>query len=149
MVCQNNELLLNGVLIGLAKSFLQYVAESWPWVGTGDVSLQEQIRVIADRQKQDVSEIVSLLLDREHSIDFGSFPTEYTDLHFISLQSLLGHLQTSQQRICQSIDDASESLRAAGDVEGAETLAQIRPHESDIQSALNAISAELKSPATI
>ena len=95
MTCQDNELLLNNVLIQMARSFLQYVAESSPWVSYDTASLESQVLVLAARQRQDVAELATLLTSREHFIDFGSFPTEYTDQQFLSLQSIIGRIEAS------------------------------------------------------
>ncbi len=152
MALQDNEILLNNVLIGMARSFLQYVAESWPWVSLEAASIEEQVRVIAARQRQDVSEIVELLLDREHAIDFGSFPTEYTDLHFISLQSLMELLKSSHQRVCEQIADGAVSLRAAGDTVAADLLTTIEIRQQDATKALDELRGELQKsgiPSTV
>ncbi len=146
MTCQDNELVLNNTLIQMACSFLQYVAESWPWVNVDSGSIETQVRVLAARQRQDVGEIVSLLTAREFYIDFGSFPTEYTDQQFLSLQVLIGRLKHSQTLICQRIASAVVSLKTAGDTEAAELLAAVEVHERDILKALGEVEQEL-SPA--
>lgn len=146
MTCQDNEILLNNVLIQMSRSFLQYVAESSPWVRAEVSSLDDQIQVLAERQRQSVGRIVELLTAREYFIDFGSFPTEYTDLQFLSLQTLIKGLKTSQQKICRQIGVAVESLRTAGDAEGAEVLAQVEIFERDTLQALEEISVELEKP---
>jgi len=146
MTCQDNELVLNNTLIQMACSFLQYVAESWPWVNVDSGSIETQVRVLAARQRQDVGEIVSLLTAREFYIDFGSFPTEYTDQQFLSLQVLIGRLKHSQTLICQRIASAVVSLKTAGDTEAAELLDAVEVHERDILKALGEVEQEL-SPA--
>ena len=93
---QQTDLALNGVLIDMARSFLQYVAESWPWVTSDGQSVENQVLVIAERQRQDVADIAALLNDREHFIDFGTFPTEYTDLQFLALGALFAPIHNSQ-----------------------------------------------------
>lgn len=143
MTCQDNEILLNNILIQMARSFLQYASESSPWVSVDSASVGSEVEVLAARQRQDVGEIVSLLTAREHFIDFGSFPTEYTDLQFLSLQALMGRLKVSQQLICNRMTAGIVSLRAAGDSDGAELLTALESHERDILRALNEIEQEL------
>lgn len=150
MTCQDNEAVLNNTLIQMACSFLQYVAESWPWVSNEANSIEPQVRVLAARQRQDVAEIVNLLTAREHFIDFGSFPTEYTDQQFLALQTLIIRLKASQNLICQRIALAAESLKTAGDSEAANLLETIEAHEADILKALGEVEQELvpsKTPA--
>lgn len=143
MTCQDNEILLNNALIQMARSFLQYVSESSPWVSVDSASVGAQVEVLAARQRQDVGEIVSLLTAREHFIDFGSFPTEYTDQQFISLKALMGRLKASQQLICDRLKGAAVSLRTAADTDGTDLLTTVESHERDILRALNEIEQEL------
>jgi hypothetical protein len=147
MTCQDNERLLNNVLIQLARSFLQYVAEASPWVSRDASSLEAQVLVLAARQRQDVAAIAALLNQREHAIDFGSFPTEYTDQQFLALDSLIDGIIISHQLVGRQIAAAQESLRAAGDTEAAELLRVTSSHEQDIAAALQEIAAKLKHSA--
>ncbi|MEJ7591068.1 MAG: hypothetical protein WKF77_05930, partial [Planctomycetaceae bacterium] len=125
MTCQDNEILLNGVLIQMARSFLQYVSECSTWVAVEAASDEAQVIVLAARQRQDVADIAALLDAREHYIDFGSFPTEYTDQQFLSLQSVMSVLKRSHESVCNRISTAVVSLRTAGDSEAAELLATV------------------------
>lgn len=144
MTCQDNEILLNNTLIQMSCSFLQYVSESWPWVRLEATSIEEQVRVLAARQRQDVGEIVSLLTAREYHIDFGSFPTEYTDQQFLGLNMLIGRLKHSQKLICDRISAAVISLETAGDSEASDVLRAVGQHEADILKALSEIEQELQ-----
>ncbi len=143
MTCQDNEILLNGVLIQMARSFLQYVSECSLWVAADAASDEAQILVLAARQRQDVADIVALLNAREHHIDFGSFPTEYTDQQFLSLQSVMSGLKRSHESVCNRIAAAVVSLRTAGDSEAAELLATVESHERDILRGMREIEKTL------
>ena len=96
---QQSESVLNSVLIDMSRSFLQYIAECWPWVDVVEhaQSVERQVMVIAARQRQDVADIASLLTSREHVIDFGTFPTDYTDLQFLALDGVFDNLNRSQE----------------------------------------------------
>lgn len=148
MVCQDNELLLNNVFITLSRSFLQYVAEGSPWVRTEAAAIEQQLMVLAARQRQHAGEIVELLIAREFGIDFGSFPTEYTDLQFLSLEMLLQRLQVSMANIGNSLKTAAISLRSAGDTEGADLVTSIEIKEQDVARALTELQKDLKLTAT-
>ncbi len=147
MTCQDNEILLNNTLIQMSCSFLQYVAESSPWVRLESNSIEEQVPVLAARQRQDVGEIVSLLTAREHFIDFGSFPTEYTDQQFLSLTVLVGRLIHSQNLICDRISSAIVSLKTNNDNDAADLMTAVELHERDILKALREIEQDLAVPA--
>ena len=145
MTCQDNEILLNGVLIQMARSFLQYVSESSPWVASSAARDESQVLVLAARQRQDVAEIAALLDQREHFIDFGTFPTEYTDQQFLSLQSEMSGLKRSQESVCNHIRNSIVSLRTAGDAEAASLLTAVESHERDILRCLGEIEKTLAS----
>lgn len=140
---QQTESVLNSVLIDMARSFLQYVAEAWPWVSTQDHSVEEQVNGIAARQRQDVADIVSLLTAREHFIDFGSFPTEYTDLQFIALEALFDSLHRSQATVCDSIAAALSQLREGRDEEAVDLLAAIEIRQKEAATALKEVQEQL------
>ncbi len=136
MASSQSESVLNSVLIDMARGFLQYVAESWPWVDEAHESIRMEVDALAARQRQDVRLIAELLTGREWPIDFGSFPTEYTDMHFISLSTMLDSLKQSQSSIHRRLDATAAGVRAAGDDEAGELLSQVAIHEAEILSAL-------------
>ena len=141
---QQTESVLNGVLIDMSRSFLQYVAESWPWVDAQSQSVEEQVMVIAARQRQDVGDLVALLTAREHFIDFGTFPTEYTDLQFLALESLFDHLHHSQSSVCNSISAALSQLDGSGDDAAIDLLKAIEGRQKEAATALKELQTQLK-----
>ena len=107
-------------LISLSRSFLQYVSESWLWVDDSAKASGEQVSVLAERQRQDVADLARLLQDREWSIDYGAYPTEYTDMQFLSLSALFSQLMFAQSVIGDKLSATVSDLRALGDSEAAE-----------------------------
>lgn len=144
---QQAEQILNGVLIEMARSLLQYVAEAWPWVDVQKQSIEDQVLVLAARQRQDVSDIVEELNDREHPIDFGTFPTEYTDLQFLSLGALFDPLLHSQKLVAESLDAAIGQLSTLGDTEAAQLLQAIKIRQAEITTALGELQQQLTAAA--
>jgi len=134
---------INTALIGLSRSFLQYVAESWPWVDADDRSIEEQLQVLAARQRQDVGDLVELLMDRDWAIDFGTYPTEYTDLHFISLTSLFEWLSTGQSQIADLLKSTQQELQEAGDGEAAGIVETVALRQNDLAQAMKELQQEL------
>jgi hypothetical protein len=142
---QSIEVILNRVLIQLSRSFLQYVSESSPWVRYDAPGLAAEIESLASKQREDVGLLVELLNEREHFVDFGSFPTEYTDQQFLGLDVLIGRLERSQSRINGLIATAVESVKA--DEEAASLLSQVSQAERQIENSLASIAKDLKQPA--
>ena len=145
---QPTESIINEALIGLSRSFLQYVAESWPWVDETDRTIEEQMQVLAERQRQDVSELVQLLLARDWSIDFGTFPTEYTDLHFISLSTLFERLENGQQKIAGRLAATKQALGEVSDEEATALVDAIILRQSDLAAGLKKLQQELADSIT-
>ena len=137
---------LNGVLIDMARSFLQYVAEGWPWVSAGGQSVEDQVLAIASRQRQDVADIAAVLTEREHFIDFGSFPTEYTDVQFLALESLFDWLHNSQASVLAGIAAAIRDVGSADD-EAVELLTAIQTRQQEAASALKELQEQLGTSA--
>jgi hypothetical protein len=144
MTDSQNESVLNGPLIDMARGFLQYVSESWPWVEDTRQAIGHEVEVLAARQRQDVGDIAAELNRREWAIDFGAFPTEYTDLHFISLSAMLKWLLHSQTVICDNLASAETKLRQNGDAAGASLLAAVTVRQQDITKGLQDIQKQLQ-----
>lgn len=112
---------LNVALQGLHRSLLQYVGECWPW--TSDLDGQELragLQALVITQKQDVARLVDILTDAGWVIDYGTYPTEFTDLHYVSLAYLLKQLLTQQTLLISSL----ESLVSASEADSVRELLQ-------------------------
>ena len=135
---------INNALITLSRSFLQYVSESWLWVDDAAKGLGEQVEVLAVRQRQDVGDLARLLNDREWNIDFGAYPTEYTDMQFLSLSALFNQLIFAQSVIGDQLSTTVADLRGLGDLEAADWVEVIRLRESDLAGALKEIQRDMQ-----
>lgn len=138
------ETLLNSVLIKMARSFLQYMSEASPWVGEQAQSVGEQVAVLAVRQRQDVAEIAELLTERECFLQFGAYPTEYTDQQFLALEAVFNNLRSSQDQVCMAIGTALEESRAADDAAVNQLLTTIEVRQKEVAHALEELQRELK-----
>jgi hypothetical protein len=95
---------LNELLIDLGRSLLQYASESSLWAR--DPRVASRFESLAARQRGQVARLVELLLERGWSVDFGSYPTEYTDLHFVSLEYLYPQILAEQSVLVTELDEA-------------------------------------------
>ncbi len=134
---------INTVLISLSRSFLQYVAESWPWVDASVLRVEEQVRDLAASQRKDVAALVHVLTERDCHIDLGAYPTEYTDLHFISLSTLLEWLLSGQTQVIDRLRAAADYLKEADDRIAGELLEAIANRQSNVTSRLKQLQQEL------
>lgn len=144
---QQTESVLNRVLIDMGRSFLQYISDAWPWVDPLAQSIQDQVMVIAARQRQDVGDIAELLTQREQYIDFGTFPTEYTDLQFLSLDTILDYVGQSQANICEGIASGLVATKSAGDDAATALLQAVEIRQKEATSALKELHDQLSKAA--
>jgi hypothetical protein len=144
-----NNRLLNSVLINLSRSFLQYLSESSPWIRGESAAAGQSLEQLAADQRQDVRELAEFLDAREWSVDFGSFPTEYTDLQFLSLTSLMAGLIHSQEGQVATISEVSRTLSRSGDAEAAAILDATGSREQQILEALRRLSVQLQPTAAV
>ena len=95
---------LNDLLINVGRSLLQYTSESWPWTAVGEEVTHETLDRLAAEQRDVVAALTNLLTDRGEVIDFGSYPTDYTSLHYVDVDYLLSQLVLNQQAIVDQCD---------------------------------------------
>ena len=112
---------LNALLIQIHRSLLQYVGEIWPW--GSDVAAQATVtRVVAE--EQELTSRLSLLLEqRGHWLEWGVYPTNFTGLHYVSLDYLLKRLTVLQRETIAAARSLEKA--AVGDVEATALLRNI------------------------
>ena len=130
---------LNSALIDMSRSFLQYVAEGWPWVDSEHQAVGDQVLALAESQRGDVAAIVELLTEREQFIDFGSFPTEYTDLQFLALDAMFDWLENSQQGVIASTAVAAQAVKSVDDADASELMEVIHSRQKELIEKLKEV----------
>ena len=128
---------LNQLLVDLGRSLLQYAGESslWSQCSTRGGKLLE----IADKQQRHVARIAELLMDRGWPIDFGTYPTEYTDLHFVSLDYLLPQVLNEQRLLVTELDEAVHTC--IDDSVAVELLREILAGEREVLASLESLAS--------
>lgn len=129
--------LLNDLLIELQNSLPQYIEEAWVWTADGDGELRQVVDQLAERHREGAARLVGLLQDRNHEIDFGTYPQEYTSLHYVALEYLLTSLKSSQQ----GLRDWIESLlpECASDPQAENVVREIAESQRLSVQALNGV----------
>jgi hypothetical protein len=136
---------LNDLLVDLGRSLLQYADESWPWANSGEATAERTVRAAAAEQRDHVARLADLLADRNWAIDFGGYPTDYTDLHFLSLDFFLPRLAAAQAALVTELDDAVHGC--IDDPEAVTLLRDVLTGERDIATRLTALTRAVKVPA--
>src|SRR5437867_8015890 len=108
--------ILNRVLRDLSSCLVQYVGDCWPWtsIGSDGDKLQAIVRQCVARQRQSIERIAEHLASRQSRVEYGRFSTDFTNMHYVSLQFLLKQLVASQMKLVESLD-RSVTLLPSGD----------------------------------
>lgn len=106
MACIQHNTQINNLIVDLGCSLLQFVGEASPWSPANATAARETVTRAHNQQKQHLDQLVQLLIDRRWPVDFGLYPAEFTDLHFLSLKALLPRVIDSQTAILAELDEA-------------------------------------------
>ena len=131
--------LIADLLIEQSRCLLQYVGECWPWMADDDAE-RSVIDAMVARQQQGVARLVNLLNGRRQAIDFGTYPTEFTDLQYLALSHLLGLLVESQQALVDLFGHAA--TESADDVQAAAIIEDIHTVERENLDRLRELAAK-------
>lgn len=137
MTSQSPNQVLNRLVIDLGRSLLQYLAEASPWTPENDDAALERLNELIARQQLVVDRIVELLTDRHHLVEFGTYPTEYTDLQFLSLDFLLKQTLRNARADAELIATSREKL--AGDADAIAVIDLAAQTQSEIVAGLQTL----------
>lgn len=102
---------LNSLFLLLHRSLLQYLGECSPW--TAEDSRQSEtlaaIAGIVTEQKRDEALLATAMQETGWVINYGTYPTSFTDLHYVSLKYMLKQIISSQNQILKALDTALSS----------------------------------------
>jgi len=129
--------LLNSLVIELSCSLLQFTGEVSPWSPASATSARETLDRAIRSQKSHVDRLVELLIERRWAVDFGVYPSEFTDLHFLSLKALLPRIVENQQTLIGELDEAVHTC--IDDAPALEVLNAILAGERQLTADLQAI----------
>jgi hypothetical protein len=130
---------LNEFVISIGRSLLQYADECWPWVEASEAETQGLLHRLAALQRQEVAAMAELLDQRGWPVEFGGYPTDYTDLHFVSLDFLLSRIIAGEQA---TVSDLEEAVHACvDDPEAVHVLREVLMTERKIVERLQAVAA--------
>jgi hypothetical protein len=118
---------LNHVLIRLLRNLSQYAVESWVWSSESQAAERSVVGRIVAEQQRSVGRLADLLATRACNIEFGTYPTEYTDLHYVSLDFLRDQLIADQTGLIGELEQCQRTL--SGDSEASALLTEIATEE--------------------
>jgi hypothetical protein len=115
---------VNELLVAIGRSLLQYTADAYPW-SPANKDLHEPILRLAHQQQNSIRKIVHWLDDEGETLDYGTYPVDYTSLHYVSAAFLLKYMISNQSAIVElaTVECSEEDAETAHHLFLAEILA--------------------------
>jgi len=135
------------LIVDIGRSFLQYCSECWPWTSVDTEGARDRILQLAARQRDHVAALIDLLKERDHEFRLGTYPTEYTDLHYVGLDYLLDQLKQNQSGIAKKVMGIGAGI--SGDNELSDLLYRVGKGEEKILTALVDLQKKLSDSSTV
>ncbi|MFP6768403.1 MAG: hypothetical protein VB859_09540 [Planctomycetaceae bacterium] len=129
---------LNAAVAALSGSLVQFTGDCEPWIAGDDETENVALALFRRRQQLQIARIIDLLEKRDWTIEFGRYPTEFTDLHFLSLQDLYPRLIANEQTIVDGLIAAADGC--GDDESAAELLADALEEERRTLEELQTLS---------
>ena len=87
------------------QSLLQYVHDSFPWAASEEQNVLADLQSLIQEEREAVA-TVAHLLQRHHTAvpPFGTFPTSYTGINYVSLDYLLPQLADRERRAAAELE---------------------------------------------
>lgn len=111
------------LVVRMFRSLLQYTNECWPWGGMEEVAEQKLIATLAARQQEEVQRLVDLLQERGESVEAGTYPTSYGELHYVALEYLMHNLLKDETALIAALEQ--EAAASTTDLSVAALLSDL------------------------
>jgi len=139
---------LNSLVNSLIAAGVIAAYATWVALGGAAMLVVAALMLLIDRDQQladkvidevmnDVDQIVQLLVDRSQTTDFGVYPADYTDLHFLALKALLPRIIANQEAMLVELDEAVHTC--VDDPEALSLLNGVLAGERQITATLKTI----------
>lgn len=131
---------VNRLLIDLNRSLLQYVGECYPWTAK---NAEQERAIVADlviRQRHQIQQLAEYLRSVDWPTDFGSYPTEYTNLHYVALDYLLSQLLESEVALLNQTNQVL--AQAQSDPELAQLLGRVHAEEQAMVAEIRRLASK-------
>jgi hypothetical protein len=103
---------LNRLSVLHSRSLPIYLQYTTPWVASGREDVTELLAQIAEDQQSVVGRIGSMILANHELVDAGEFPIDFTSLHDLSIDYLLGLLIDRQRAMIVESEQCVQELAA-------------------------------------
>lgn len=103
---------LNRLSVLHNRSLPVYLQYTTPWVESGREDVHELLLQIVADQQAVTDRVGTMILASHEQVDPGEFPIDYTSLHDLSIDYLLGLLVESQRAMVSECEQCVQELAA-------------------------------------
>lgn len=130
---------LNRLRVIHNRSLPTYVSYAVPWSHAGGEAAAETLALVVSDHKDMVDRLGELILENGGTPEPGSFPIEFTSLHFLSLDFLLQKLARNQEKMIQEIGNCVEQLHLSPSSQAVaqEALGEAKGHLESLRELVS------------
>jgi hypothetical protein len=111
MVDVRTENLLQNLLRRESRSFLQYLADSYPWTTPDDNDALAELQRLVEEEREALALFARFLTQRRITPPhLGAYPVEFTTCNFVSLRHLVPMLVRQQRQAVADLERDQASL---------------------------------------
>ena len=127
---------LNRLLQTLLRSLPVYLEQTHPWTRPGEEEACAALKAVAADQRASAARVAEAIRQRRGRLDTGRFPTEFTDLHDLSVDFLVRRVLEYHQRDLQAIRRSLQELEDDRELRALaeEILHQAMAHQQQLQA---------------
>jgi hypothetical protein len=136
--------LLNRLLGIVSRSFLQYLKFSQPYVPPGRKEVLEVLETMVTDQNSMADRISQMVMDQKELARTGEFPMEFTDLHDLDIDFLIGRAMVYQRQDIELIGQLLHQLQLSPAAKSLaeETLGMAKGHLQSLQELVQEQTAD-------
>jgi hypothetical protein len=135
MTDARTQALLQDLLRRASRSMLQYVGEAYPWAPDTDADLLAKVQTVIREEEDAVEGLGAFLRKKRIPIGYlGSYPQNFTNLNFVSLDYLMPRLLEWQRKWAAVLErDAALIVGGEANAEVSKLVAIARRHLDELQ----------------
>ena len=135
MIDARTQALLQDIVRRASRSMLQYIGNSYPWAGDGEAGLLTQVQAVIAEEEQAIEGLAGYLRKHRMGLPYlGSYPQNFTNLNYVSLDYLMPRLLKWQREWVTILEkDATLVANAEAKAEVGKLIAVARRHVEELE----------------